>query len=300
MIKRSPSLTDQVKTHIKQQILINTYEDDRIPSETDLAAELGVSRTTIRDALSRLENEGVVYRKQGSGTYVNRPGLQIRSRLDEIWSYSAVLEAHGYRPSAKVLDVKREAADPGLATSLELSTGDELVVVRKLFLEDKKPVIFTRDYPIAQSVPEQLLPNFSGYLKTDAATLPVTTGFLNDPAIIGVGCWALVRRKLMDAKKGLPRKRTEQGATGCPDLALWQAVPLSRRNQKPNHIRKRQRAASRRCAHAHPLQGVALQTISTAADAAGQSSIAMIILDTVRGLTWEFLMGRQLGTRCQH
>ena len=60
MIKRSPSLTDQVKTHIKQQILINTYEDDRIPSETDLAMELGVSRTTIRDALSRLENEGVV------------------------------------------------------------------------------------------------------------------------------------------------------------------------------------------------------------------------------------------------
>jgi GntR family transcriptional regulator len=146
MIKRSPSLTDQVKTHIKQQILINTYEDDRIPSETDLAMDLGVSRTTIRDALSRLENEGVVYRKQGSGTYVNRPGLQIKSRLDEIWSYSAVLEAHGYRPAAKVLEVKREAADPDLAGSLGLSSGDELVVVRKLFLENRKPVIFTGNY----------------------------------------------------------------------------------------------------------------------------------------------------------
>ncbi len=152
MIKRSPSLTDQVKSHIKRQILINTYEDDRIPSETDLAAELGVSRTTIRDALSRLENEGVVYRKQGSGTFVNRPGLQIKSRLDEIWSYSAVLEAHGYRPSVKVLEVKREAADADLARSLEVSSGDELVVVRKLFFEDKKPVIFTRNY-----IPEVLI-----------------------------------------------------------------------------------------------------------------------------------------------
>ena len=89
MLKRNPSLTDQAKAHIKQQILENKFEEDRIPSETDLAESLGVSRTTIRDALSRLENEGVIYRKQGSGTFVNRPGLRIKSRLEEIWSSMA-------------------------------------------------------------------------------------------------------------------------------------------------------------------------------------------------------------------
>jgi DNA-binding GntR family transcriptional regulator len=57
-----------------------------------------------------------------------------------------VLEAYGYRPAAKVLEVKREAADPDLAGSLGLSSGDELVVVRKLFLENRKPVIFTGNY----------------------------------------------------------------------------------------------------------------------------------------------------------
>ena len=60
MIKRSPSLTDQVKSHIKEQILNDKFEGNRIPSETDLASELGVSRTTVRDALTRLENEGVI------------------------------------------------------------------------------------------------------------------------------------------------------------------------------------------------------------------------------------------------
>jgi len=106
MIKRNPSLTDQVKAHIKQQILDNAYEDDRVPAEMDLANDLGVSRTTVRDALSRLENEGVIYRKQGAGTFVNRPGLRIRSRLDEIWSYEAMLQAHGYEPSTQVLEIK--------------------------------------------------------------------------------------------------------------------------------------------------------------------------------------------------
>ena len=86
MIKRNPSLTDQTKSYIKDRILNDEFDDGRIPSETELADELQVSRTTIRDALSRLENEGAIFRKQGAGTFVNKPGLQIKSRLEEIWS----------------------------------------------------------------------------------------------------------------------------------------------------------------------------------------------------------------------
>ena len=71
MIARSPSLTDQVKAHIKERIVRGEFEAGRIPPETELASELGVSRTTVRDALSRLENEGSIYRKQGAGTFVN-------------------------------------------------------------------------------------------------------------------------------------------------------------------------------------------------------------------------------------
>lgn len=152
MIKRSPSLTDQVKSHIKERILNDEFEGNRIPSETDLANDLGVSRTTVRDALSRLQNEGVIYRKQGVGTFVNRPGLQIKSRLDEIWSYEAVLEAHGYRPSTKVLEVRREPAEPAMAGVLNLPIDAEILVVRKLFLEDHQPVIMTCNY-----IPQRLI-----------------------------------------------------------------------------------------------------------------------------------------------
>ncbi|MDJ0962350.1 MAG: GntR family transcriptional regulator [Acidimicrobiia bacterium] len=143
MIARNPSLTDQVKQHIKERILAGDFEEGRIPSENELAQELGVSRTTVRDALSRLENEGAVYRKQGAGTFVNEPGLQIKSRLEEIWSYEEVLRDHGYAPSVRVLQVDEEPASELVANDLAIAPGDPVLRMEKLFLEDDDPVVLT-------------------------------------------------------------------------------------------------------------------------------------------------------------
>jgi len=145
MIKRNPSLTEQTKTHIKQLIVDDEFVNGRIPSETILADQFGVSRTTIRDALGRLEHEGAIYRKQGSGTFINKPGLQIKSKLDEIWSYEEMLQAHGYTPSVKILSANVEKADEETAVSLNLTPEDEVLVVKKLFLEDNDPVILTHN-----------------------------------------------------------------------------------------------------------------------------------------------------------
>lgn len=143
MLQRKPSLTEQAKAYIKQRILDGDFAGERIPAETELAAELGVSRTTIRDALSRLENEGVIYRKQGAGTFVNEPGLQIKTRLEEIWSYEAILEAHGYTPATRILGVDVQPAEERIADQLHIAPGDPLITVHKLFLEDEEPVILT-------------------------------------------------------------------------------------------------------------------------------------------------------------
>ncbi len=143
MLKRSPSLTERAKTYIKRLILDNKFEDGRIPSETDLANELGVSRTTIRDALSRLELEGAIYRKQGAGTFINEAGLQIHTRLEEIWGYEDMLTAHGYEPDIRILRVTEETADRDTAKALNISTDDKILVVHKLFLADDSPVILS-------------------------------------------------------------------------------------------------------------------------------------------------------------
>lgn len=146
MLRRAPSLTDQTKSHIKDLIISGGFPDGRIPAETELAESLGVSRTTVRDALSRLEMEGTISRRQGAGTFVNNPVLQIRSRLEEVWGYAAMLEAHGFAPSVRLIDsvettADAEPVDAGTAEDLGLAPDAPVLLVKKLFLEDNIPVI---------------------------------------------------------------------------------------------------------------------------------------------------------------
>ncbi len=152
MFKRSPSLTEQTKLYIKERILSNAFSDGRIPPETELAQALGVSRTTVRDALGKLENEGVIIRKQGVGTFINHPGLQIKTRIDEIWSYEEALRAHGYTPSVRVLSMEERPADAGTAKALGVKPGAPTLVIEKCFFEDDTPAILARNV-----IPAELL-----------------------------------------------------------------------------------------------------------------------------------------------
>lgn len=144
MLQRSPTLTEQVKSHLKQRIASATFEGGRIPSETDLASELKVSRTTIRDALSRLEAEGVIHRRQGAGTFVNENALLVKARLDSIILYETMIREQGYTPSVHLLKVGEHPADETVAAQLKLQPGEPLVVTEKLFQANAAPVIFIR------------------------------------------------------------------------------------------------------------------------------------------------------------
>lgn len=146
MITRGPSLTEQVRQHIKQLIVEGGFEDGQLPPETDLAADLGVSRTTVRDALSRLEHEGAIVRRQGAGTFVNPPGLRIKTRLEEMWSYEEMLRDHGYTPSVRVISVVVEPAADDTAVALGLDAAAPVVAMEKVFYEDDQPVVLTYNY----------------------------------------------------------------------------------------------------------------------------------------------------------
>jgi len=83
----------------------------------------------------------VIYRKQGAGTFVNKAGLQIKSRLEDIWSYEQVLADHGFAPSTRILSLRAEAPTKEIANALNLSKKDSVIVVQKLFLAEDEPVI---------------------------------------------------------------------------------------------------------------------------------------------------------------
>jgi GntR family transcriptional repressor for pyruvate dehydrogenase complex len=69
---RPAKLVDRVFEELRQRIQAGNYAPDtRLPGEHELAAMLGVSRPIVRDALGRLREKGIVYSRQGAGTFVH-------------------------------------------------------------------------------------------------------------------------------------------------------------------------------------------------------------------------------------
>ena len=128
-----------IKDHIIQRIDRKHWKTgDRVPSENELATEFSVSRMTARRALQELEEESILVRNQGLGSFVadNRPAssmLTIRSIDEEI-------AERGHSHSVEVLTLEEVAADEQTAALLELTTGDAVFHSVLLHFENQQPL----------------------------------------------------------------------------------------------------------------------------------------------------------------
>ena len=130
-----------------EELRTGRYADaDRLPAEVDLAAELGVSRTVIRDALSEMERAGYIERVRGIGTVVNRTVLGLRSRLDQKLEYYPLIRSFGSYPHADGIQIYPIRAGAELARDLAIAPGDEVICIKKRILADTTPVIYSIDY----------------------------------------------------------------------------------------------------------------------------------------------------------
>jgi GntR family transcriptional regulator len=110
----------------------------RIPSERELSAALGVSRMTLRQALIEMTSDGTLYTRSGKGTYV--ADRKIEQPLQRLSSFTQDIEARGMRPASKVLSQELLSAPLELAGVLQVPPGSELVRIRRLRLADDQPL----------------------------------------------------------------------------------------------------------------------------------------------------------------
>lgn len=135
-----------VKTLLTEMREGRYAEAAHLPAEVDLAAEMGVSRTVIRDALSEMERGGYIERVRGIGTVINHAVLNLRSRLDQKLEYYPLIRSFGSFPHADGIQVSCLRAGEELAQSLEIAPGDEVICIKKRVLADTLPVIYSIDY----------------------------------------------------------------------------------------------------------------------------------------------------------
>lgn len=121
-------------------------DTDRLPTETELSAELGISRTQLRDALAILEQDGFISRRRGIGTVINRHVVDLNTRIDLEMEFGTMLRFAGYKSQAVLLGVEVKTNDEMIAEKLQVSLNTPILTVVKLMLADEKPAIFFIDY----------------------------------------------------------------------------------------------------------------------------------------------------------
>ncbi|MBI3167752.1 MAG: GntR family transcriptional regulator [Chloroflexi bacterium] len=136
------SVSNQVDEILLERIRDGTYSPgNRIPSESELSDEFGVSRATVRTALAKLAANGMIIRKQGNGTFVNARIKDASAHFGNLWDLVQLIEGNGYKSSIRLLSIEQKPATEKEALVLALEPGDELIHFRRLFYADQRAVI---------------------------------------------------------------------------------------------------------------------------------------------------------------
>ena len=94
--------------------------EDALPPERDLAEMLGVSRITVRKAIDDLAEEGLLVRKQGSGTFVSN---RVEKNFAKLTSFSEEMRARGREPRSVWINKAAGTVTPEESLTLRLSPG---------------------------------------------------------------------------------------------------------------------------------------------------------------------------------
>lgn len=138
-------LYDQVKeaivAYIEQERL---GPNDLLPSEREFCDRFGVSRLTLRKALERLIQEGLVFRRAGKGTFVSLPKLE--QRLLVVTSFTEAIRQEGRTPGTQLLGVEVAEESARICEHLEIPLGSQVLKVRRLRSVDDQPFSLATSY----------------------------------------------------------------------------------------------------------------------------------------------------------
>lgn len=155
-----------------------------LPGERELVAQLGISRTTVRQALNDLVAEGVLYRHHGKGTFV--APRRYEQNLAWLTGFAEELQQMDYSPTIEVLTQEMMPAPPAIASTMKLAPGDPVAFIARRIFTDDEPLFVDRTYlvpAIGEKVLKEDLATESIYKLIERIGYPIREGLQTIGAI---------------------------------------------------------------------------------------------------------------------
>ncbi len=136
---------------------------DQLPTEPDLAKQLGVSRATLREAMRTFETQGLLLRRQGVGTFVVRPTQVLETGLEVLESIDTLAQRKGLQVSPKKLNLEQRSATEEECSALSLEPDCKVLSVSRVIMAEGRPVAYLVDIlPEEVLDPQEVKDGFNG------------------------------------------------------------------------------------------------------------------------------------------
>lgn len=155
---RKETLVSRVSTGLRASINTGEYAPGhRLPTETELATQYGVSRPTLRNALRQLETQGLIRTQHGVGSFVSDQP-QVKAGLERLDSITDSIRAGGHTPGMEYQSRTIRPALPEEAQKMGLSPVDQVLELRRSILSDGEVVAFSYDLMPIKLFPDDFDP----------------------------------------------------------------------------------------------------------------------------------------------
>jgi GntR family transcriptional regulator len=144
MAKNGISISQRLHEDLAK-VIADTPPGQRLLTEPELAKQLNVSRATLREAMRTFETQGLIYRHQGSGTFVIHPSQVIDSGLEMLESIETISKRVGLAVSMGELKVEHLTAEEEVAKGLEIQAGDKILHISRAIYAEGRPVAYLID-----------------------------------------------------------------------------------------------------------------------------------------------------------
>jgi GntR family transcriptional regulator len=162
IIKNGISTSQRLHEELRK-IIADTPPGERLLTEPELAKQLNVSRATLREAMRTFETQGLIYRHQGSGTFVIHPSQIIDTGLEVLESIETLSRRIGLEVSMGELQIDHQPASEEYAKALSINLNDPVLYISRVIQAEGRPVAYLIDIlPDEVLLTEELDQGFTG------------------------------------------------------------------------------------------------------------------------------------------